>query len=293
MQNITPKPIFNELKIKGLKKPFTILQIADLHLDEVSPEEAATMSELRLKRIGDQRAVHADKGYSAVDAFPALLSYAEEISADVVLFTGDVFTFPSETNFRIYKEGVARCKVPCQHIVGNHDWSFIDDDLSTYAVFNYYPRVMELSGGSDGFAYSEYDGVIIAAVDDAIDFVHPNGAKRYYEICDYAKEVGKPVILGMHIPMEAPRLAEICIAQVGYDLSLGPTALGSYDPTTVKFWHEVTKGSEYAPAVILTGHFHISHEEVLSNGVTQYVTDLASGGACRVLRLIPDDVSAD
>ncbi len=42
-----------------------------------------------------------------------------------------------------------------------------------------------------------------------------------------------------------------------------------------------------APAAVIAGHVHFDHEDVLPNGVPQYITDVACDGHCRVVTLFP------
>ncbi len=282
--------VFNTVTVRGLKNRRRILHITDHHLISVGEDEAEHMSKRRLEKIAEQsKSFLGGSRLLPPETLAELMRYAEEISADLVLMTGDMMTFPSEENISILKRTPEGSSIPCAYIVGNHDWSFVDDDLSTYAFLTYYPRLMELSGGKDGFAMREFDDFILALVDDAMDFVHPNAASEYYRTADFARAAGKPLILGMHIPLEAENATAKCVAVAGYDLCLGPNALGSYDPVTVGFYEAVAKSERYRPDVIFTGHMHFFAEDVLPNGAVQLVTDKSTYGSCRVADLIPEE----
>ncbi len=283
-----PKPIFTELPIKGLTTPVTILQITDLHAAAMNEEELSIMSEGR-RDYNTVRIAHFTQGrpYHPEEILPVLMQYAAEVGADVTLLTGDILDFPSEQNLSILADALDTSPVPALYITGNHDWSFADDYHTPNARATYLPRVEALSRSTDGLAVYETETFVLAALDDSTERVRPETVDAYIALSERTRAVKKPLILSMHIPLYAATLTEDTARVWGRDICLGPLAFGRDDPATMRFYEEVAVGTAHAPDALITGHLHFHHEDLLENGTPQLVTDIASGGTCRVIRLLP------
>ncbi len=284
----TPKPIESVLPIAGLKHPFTILQITDLHASAVSEEDAAAMSAER-----HEYAVHRNIAFSQGRPYPpdavlpVLGDYAGEIGADVILLTGDILDFPSEANFALLDRFIQNSAIPVRYITGNHDWSYADDYHTPHAKATHLPRVTAIAKAQQDTAVYETEDVLLVTIDNTRYHISEGAVVAYTAAATRARETDKTLILAMHIPFKVDTLVEDTVRVWGQDLCLGEGATGGQDPTTVAFWREITEGTQIAPDVVITGHLHFDHEDVYPNGVRQYITDIASGGHCRLIRLIP------
>ncbi len=282
------QPLFTELPIRGLKAPFTILQITDVHACALSPEEEADMPAYRrayaLQRRRDFSGGRADP---PEDALPVLFDYAAEAGADLILLTGDFFDCPSEGNMACLEACIRSASAPCLLAIGNHDPYFADDYRTGGAAATYLPRMDALAGGDHRFAMKEFEHIIVAVADNDLEWVSEDVADAYTRAVRYAASVGKPLVLGMHIPLSVDTLTADCIRFWGRDICLGPGATGGWNAQTLRFHRIVTESHDLAPAAVIAGHLHIDHEDVFPNGVPQIVTDIASGGHCRVIRLCP------
>ena len=288
MTKPTPKPIETTVSVRGLISPRTILQITDLHACAVSDAEAAGMPAARLEYIRARQGLFSGgRPYPAEAALPVLIDYASEINADLVLLTGDILDFPSETNLALLEGELARCPVPTLYITGNHDWSFADNYHTKSAIETYLPRMDALSGGNHSIACLEEEDLIICAVDNDQDYISADTVDAYLAIARRARAEGKALVLAMHIPLKVDTLVEDTVKVWRRDLCIGKDAMGAWDAHTLRFWHEITEDVANAPDVVITGHLHFSHEDVFPNGVPQYVTDIASDGLCRVFHLVP------
>ncbi len=289
MNHPAPQPIFTTLPAKGLAKPFTILQITDLHACAVSEEEAAAMPTARyeyiLPRIG---LFSGGRPYPSEASLPVLIDYADEIKADLILMTGDIIDFPGETNFALLEREIARSRVPVLYILGNHDWSFADDYHTPSAAASYLPRMDALSGGDHHIACFETEQIVVCAVDDQLDRVSAETVDAYFSVAERARASGKALVLAMHIPLQVDSLVEDTVRVWRRNLCIGRGAMGGNHPDTLRFFDAVTESTDHAPDVVITGHLHFSHEDVFPNGVPQLVTDIASGGLCRVITLCPE-----
>ncbi len=291
MERPIPHPMETTLTIPGLARPVTILHFTDLHACAWETAEEAGMPEGRLDYIRARRVAFSEgRPYPPEEVLPVLMDYAAEIAADAVLLTGDILDFPAEGNLAVLERALAASSVPALYITGNHDWSFADDYHTPNATALHLPRVEALSHATAGVATLELDTLVLCALDNGLDRIRPEQVTAYRAACEHAAAAGKPLILAMHIPLKVDTLVEDTVRVWRRDLCLGEGATGGDDATTVDFWRTVTHepiGSDYVPAAVITGHLHFDHEDVYPNGVTQLITNIASGGHCRLIRLLP------
>lgn len=285
----TPKPIFTTVPVKGLKREFRILHFTDLHACALDEAEKAAMEPVRRDYIPPRQGLFGGgRLYPSEAALPALMGYGEEISADLVLMTGDIIDFPSEANLTLLKTCVDACKVPVLYITGNHDWSYADDYHTENAAATYLTRVDAISGAADHAAVYEDDNVLVCAVDSSPDRIRKETLEAYLTAARRAKAYGKALILALHVPVHAETLVEDTVRVWRQELTIGEGAFGANDPATMTFYNAVAVESDLAPDVVIAGHVHFDHEDLFPNGTPQYITDIACDGHCRVLTLTPN-----
>jgi DNA repair exonuclease SbcCD nuclease subunit len=215
------------------------------------------------------------------------MAYGEEISADLILMTGDIIDFPSEANLTLLKSCVDSCKVPVLYITGNHDWSYADDYHTENAAKTYLTRVDAISGASDHAAIYEDETVLVCAVDSGLDRIRPETLEAYLTAARRAKATGKALLLALHVPVHAETLVEDTVRVWRQELTIGEGAFGKDDPSTMAFYNAVAVEPDLSPDAVIAGHVHFDHEDVFPNGTPQYITDIACDGHCRVLTLTP------
>lgn len=290
MQYPIPKPVFTTVPVKGLKRDFTILHFTDLHACALDEAEKAAMEPVRRDYVPPRQGLFGGgRPYPSEAALPALLRYGEEIAADLVLMTGDIIDFPSEANLTLLKSCVEACSVPVLYITGNHDWSFADDYHTKNAEETYLTRVDAISGCVDHAAIYEDDAVLVCAVDSGLDRIREETLNAYLAAARRAKETGKTLVLGLHVPVHAETLVEDTVRVWRQELTIGEGAFGSDDPATMAFYNAVAVESDLAPDAVIAGHVHFDHEDVFPNGAPQFITDIACDGHCRVLTLTPTE----
>ncbi len=283
-----PKPLATTVPVAGLTRPYTILHVTDLHACALDEAEAATMTPARRDYIPPRVGLFSGgRPYPSEAALPVLFDYAAEVEADLLLLTGDILDFPSETNLSLLTRCMEESRVPTLYITGNHDWSFADDYHTGHAAEVYLPRIGALCGGDPHFTYVESDALIVCGVDDSCDRVRSETVDAYMALARHARAVGKPLVLSLHVPLHAETLVEDTVRVWGRELCIGEGALGDWDAHTVRFWREVAVNTDYAPAAVIAGHVHFNHEDRLPNGVPQYITRTAEDGHCRLLHLVP------
>ena len=284
----TPKPIFTALPVKGLKKNFKILHLTDIHACAICEIEKEAMEPIRRDYIpGRQKLFAGGRPYPSEDALPSLLRYGEEISADLILMTGDIIDFPSEANLSLLQSCVDSCRVPVLYITGNHDWSFFDDYHTENAAMTYLTRVDAISNCVDHATVYENEAVLVCAVDSGLDRIRKETLNAYLTAARRAKKAGKALILALHVPIHAKTLVEDTVRVWRRELTIGEGAFGCDDPDTMAFYNTVAVESELAPDAVIAGHVHFDHEDRFPNGTPQYITGIACDGHCRVLTLTP------
>lgn len=288
MTHPTPKPIHTTVPVKGLQKDFKILHFTDLHACALDEAEKAAMPDYRRDYIPPRIGLFGGgRPYPPEAALPALLRYGEEISADLVLMTGDILDFPSEANLAHLESCINHCSVPVLYITGNHDWSFADDYHTENARELYLTRVESIGGMRDGMTCFESDAVTVCALDSGCDCIRPETLEAYKAAAHRAREAGKALILAMHVPVHAETLLEDTVKVWRRNLNLGPNGMGGDHEPTLEFYRTVACDTALAPDAVIAGHLHFDHEDLLENGVPQYLTDIACDGHCRVLTLTP------
>ncbi len=294
MTKPTPKPLETTLVIPGLRAPFTILQVTDLHACALGAAEAAAMDPVRRDYIPPRVALFSEgRPYPSEAALPVMFDYAAACGADLLLLTGDILDFPSEENLALLGFCLASAKTPTLYITGNHDWSFADDYHTAHSAAAYRPRIAALSGGDAHLAVHETGEVVVCALDNGCDRIPEETLSRYIAVARAARAAGKALILGMHIPLKVDTLVEDTVRVWRRDLCLGEGATGGHDPHTVAFWRAVTQSRDLAPDLVIAGHIHFDHEDAFPNGVPQLVTGIACDGHCRLIRLSPADPSPE
>ncbi len=288
MNTPTARPIHTELCLPGLRKPFTILQVSDLHMLAMTDEEAAAMPRHRYDYIQPRIGLFSEgRLYPPECVLPAFGDCARKLGADLILMTGDLMDFPSDANISRLGEFIATSDTPVLYVTGNHDWSYADDYHTPHAEGIHLPRIYALSGTTGSTFVRETDDIVFIAVDNGLERIPAEAEAIYTEVARRARAAGKAVILTMHIPLVAKTLVEDTTRVWRRDICIGPNACGADDAATMSFYRLITESADLAPDLVITGHLHFDHEDVFPNGVPQYVTNIASGGHSRLFTLLP------
>ncbi len=278
-------PAHFEVKIKGLKRNYTFFHLTDLHMGEFTPDEAAGMPEERRTYAQHRYEFFGREGQGAAALWKDYMTRAKAERADLLLLTGDIIDFPSEANVNALKDGIRNSDIPTLYVVGNHDWSFADDYHTPNATALHYPKFADLCGGDPYISWVEYEDLIICAVDDSRDRVSKETVDKFMALC----ALGKPVILIMHVPLHVDSMEADCRAcWHGRNLMVGGTGWHGNDPEVKRFYEAVALDPNTPVKVVITGHLHFHHEDILPNGVPQVVTDKGYTGGCRVIRVVKE-----
>ena len=126
-------------------------------------------------------------------------------------------------------------------------------------------------------------------MDSGLDRIREETLNAYLTAARRARETGKTLLVGLHVPIHAETLVEDTVRVWRQELTIGEGAFGKDDPSTMTFYNTVAVESALAPDAVIAGHVHFDHEDTFPNGTPQFITDIACDGHCRVLTLIPDE----
>ena len=281
-QLVTPSTA--TVTIPGLSKEYTLLQVSDLHSSAYTTAEAKAMNAQRRSYIAGRRNAFTDGFMFAEERMPYMFGYANEINADLLMLTGDIIDFPSELNIELMAQNIAALKTPALFSLGNHDWCYADDYLSAAAAAEFIPKLNALSAGepaNDPYVkYVDFGEFMVVQVDNSPDSVSASTVDKFLELC----ALGKPIILMLHVPLHVDSMVADCTKVWGKDLGMGgDTGVCAWSPDVQRFYHAVAEDENTPVVAVFAGHVHFNHEDVLPNGVTQYITSTAYTGECRVI----------
>ncbi len=278
------EPAYFEVRIKGLKRDYTFFHLTDLHMGEMTPEEMTEMSDQRRDYARHRYEFFAREGQGAATRWDDYIALAKAENAELLLLTGDIIDFPTDANVKALKGGIQACGIPTLYVVGNHDWSFADDYHTVTATALHFPKFADLCNGDPHISWVEYEDLIVCAVDDTLDRVSKETVDAFMTLCG----LDKPIILCMHVPLYVESMEEDCFASWHNLLMMGGKAFNGDDPQVKRFYEAVALVPNTPVKLVVTGHLHFHHEDVLPNGVPQIVTDKGYTGGCRVIRVVKE-----
>ena len=266
--------------IPGLTEEYKFLHVTDTHVSAFSEADRKAWTATRLQYNTARRNSFMADGLFAEERFPLLFDYAGEIGADGMFLTGDLIDFPSEKNISLLYENVGRFNGKSIYCLGNHDWNYSDDYMTGNSVTVNRPLFNDLTNGDPYFSYEEYDGFIVAAIDNSSDVVTDDTVNKFLSLY----EKNKPIILLLHVPFHADTLApDVMKTWGGRNITMGPGAMGSDWGSVIRLYNAVCVAEDTPVVAVFTGHIHFNHEDVFPNGVPQYVTSTGYTGNCRVV----------
>ena len=266
--------------IPGLTKEYKFLHITDTHVSAFGDSDKGSWTATRLNYNLARRAAFVADGLYAEERFPLFFKYADSIGADGMFLTGDLIDFPSEKNVSMLYQNATSINGKAIFCLGNHDWNYSDDYMTSNAYATYKPLFSELCGGDPDISVLEYDEFLVVALDNSADVVTDATVQKFFALY----EKNKPIILLLHVPLHADTLApDVKNAWGGRNITMGIGAMGN-DWQSVRDLYTSVCLDENTPVVaVFSGHVHFNHVDTFPNGVTQYVTNAGYFGDCRVI----------
>ncbi len=248
--------------IKGLQKPFRIMQLSDAHLSLDSPLDS---DEVRQK-AAHQREVwfsHGN-GLSQEENFRLLTAYGRERDVDLFLYPGDMMDFPSV--------GTAAAAIELMNEAG--DYVFAPGNHEYAERFDYYDAATD---GSPAFHTRDCGEFVIVSVNNAAHTCPTDVLEKLRAVL-YGD---KPVILLEHTPIDCDTLHPAAVAY-WQDPTYFLFGCPGGGENIEAFISLVTKEKTQLKAVIC-GHMHFDHVDVFENGVPQLISAPCLAGYARLI----------
>lgn len=274
------------IRIEGLPAPVTLLHITDSHMN---------MSDLS-EGVDTLAASISAYNFDALDTktrFERALAYGEELEADGIVLTGDIFNGATAGNLAYLEKKVRALKMPHLYTPGNHDWEFPGRPWGEATRSEQYAKFASIAGGDPAFRALEIGGVLLIAIDNSTYQV------TEAQLSAFRNELsrGLPTLLFMHIPIYVPSLLPEVIRNWGSPIMM---AAQGWDAELMKQWQVEPAGDATLAFYEMLldnphdnligsfcGHVHFTHDDAFGSGSRQYVTGAGFGGGYRVIRLLP------
>jgi Predicted phosphohydrolases len=262
------------LTIPGLSRDYDLLFLTDTHI--VIPDESAASE---IQSYSEERLAHftGEGGRISSDLFTAWMEYANQMEPDALLLGGDIIDSPSSANVKYLSASLDSLKVPYLYTLGNHDWTFPWDYMTETGTAEYLPLLAPYMETNTAIHTLELDDLIVVAVDNSNNQIHPDALEEYQRILSRKK----PVILLLHVPFYTEELLAKTSAVWPNGVVLGGGVHGGIYPNDVSAqFMSLTTAADSPVAAVLAGHVHLSDESVIDGekDIPQIVGDAGYKG---------------
>jgi predicted phosphodiesterase len=271
--------------LKGLPGPLKIIQISDTHLwrDDARGEPFKEYKARMEKAYNVTKHYKTGAETNPEKSFEDVLGYAVSTKADLIVLTGDIFSFPSEAAIDWAYEKLKQTGIPFLYVAGNHDWHYegmngsLQDLRSTWTK----QRLMKMYQGNDPLMGSyALNGAKVLVIDNSVFDIMPEQLDYFRK----QKKDGIPFMVFMHIPMYIPgKSSGIGDPSWGAAMDKGYETEkrerwreGGHIKSTFDFWDELFASENLLG--IFAGHFHRQFVDVV-NGIPQFVAAANAMGA--------------
>ena len=257
----------------GLAQPFTVCQLTDLHLVYADGRSGEYETELAAAR--EKNFPHAHRAKEEIQ------NYLRENRPDLLLMSGDILDFPTESNLDALRAFLADIGCPYLYIPGNHDWTFPLGYQSDQQRETYLPRFGEWMNGTPDFQIREVGGIAFLAADNSrFDRVTPAQTEKLEAALLSCRSRGIPAVVCLHVPICSAALAPAATRRWKAPVMMGQVPA---DPATQRFC-ELTAAFAHT---VIAGHVHFTNDGPLDNSTCiQYVTGASAAGTLRLFRFV-------
>ena len=244
-----------KIPVKGVAKKI-LYHISDIHLNH-SDNPATETKPLNYETWlagWPGFAIHHKEPYELSqmkqpeDHLSCLLELAN--TGDSFILTGDICDKVSHANLAILDEQLSKAKKPWLGVCGNHDMAADLPDGYLYSKIKQPVQVLDLGD------------LILFGVDDSLRQVTAEQTTALRKVL----ELGKPVIIVMHIPIMTEENRDVLINCGDYFRLNHPEATEE----TLAFI-DCIRQNEGKIAAVLTGHLHFLNESRITPGIPQFV----------------------
>ncbi len=264
------------IDVDGLEEEFSLFFLADSHISLCDERD-----EELLPKAAERSIMFRTDDIDAWERFDIMMGEVKREDNDIVLLGGDIVDSAMYASIDHVSEQLEGLKCPYLYYMGNHDFEYGDEYFSQRAYEEYLPRLEDMHGSAP-YQVKEYDDLIIFAVDDhdcQID-------KPVLDAYKAEASKGKPIILGMHVPIEPVTgddslirdfekiNGEGCVKRLR--LIIGEN--GSLPNEVTREFLDLVLAEDSPVILVLAGHIHFYHRDMLNDKILQIVTGPAYAG---------------
>lgn len=175
----------------GLETPVKLIMVNDAHVqaigDSISSEN---------KAIIDARiAQFSTAGLTTAKRFEKLCDTLSSTDASLILFAGDIADFSSPETAKCIKEGFEKLSTDYMYLREDHDfYDYWQDTIGYQGLVDRQTSITEL----DSIYVRELEEIVVAGINFSHSQIGPDVVERFKAACD----IGKPVIVVMHVPID-------------------------------------------------------------------------------------------
>ena len=274
------------ITVKGLKREYRFFFLSDSHIslaDERDDEEVRA-------KAAQRRENNRYEGFYSEDYFDALIKEAGKRDEDLVILGGDIVDSAMYASLEHVEKTLKQNGTEYLYYSGNHDFEYGAEYYSEKAYAEYLPRLAKL-GRTQSYQVKEYDDLIIFAADDDSNKITPEALEAFKEVY----EKGKPVVLCLHVPLE-PGTGDTALWEMtktfwgesedGHSRVLLGVNSCYPNETTAEFMNLVFDAKSPV-AVVIAGHIHFTHRDMLNDQTLQLVSGAAYEGKALQITLTP------
>lgn len=271
--------------LNEVSAPLKIIQIADTHLwmDDKRGEPFLQYSERMAKAYNKTRHFSTGEITNPSRSFEETLKLAVKKNADLLVLTGDIFSFPSEAAIEWAYEKLNDVGIPYLYIAGNHDWHYEGMEGNSQSLRETWTKKrlnMLYQDNNPLMASYKVKGINVLVIDNSTFEILP---EQLEFLRDYANRE-TPFILMMHIPLYAPGRPSGCgnpgwgaKSDTGYKLERRERwPEDGHSKVTLDFHDEVFSSPNLLG--VFAGHTHQQSVDLVG-GIPQFVTDANATGA--------------
>jgi len=258
--------IHKELLIPGLKQTYRVMHITDSHIVSMDERDEGVViidggahHGKLVTAFGSKRyPVFTLDGITSKERFAKLCDdiCAEPDCADLIVFTGDILDFFTESGIAFLTEQLNTLLIPYLFVMGNHDSIFAPTGEEKTRQ-----RFAHLCGGNAEVQKYKLGELAFIGIDNARD--------RYTEIglCQLkqALEGERYAILCQHIPLSTPEYHMDAMEKANRDLGLGGEGVCADDSWKAVF--SLIEAEDSPVKALFCGDCHRDHQSMLGKAV--------------------------
>lgn len=276
VEEAKPNLNIHEETVSAKMSEYTIFFIADSHISMCDDRDAELM-----EKAANRSNSFTVEGAAPQETFDRLIDEANKSDADIVIFGGDIIDSAMYASIEHVEEQLKKLKKPYIYFMGNHDFEYGSEYFSEAAFNEYLPRLNEVRG-NESYQIREEDEVIVFAADDNSNQITPEALAAFKEVI----KKGKPIVLALHVPLE-PQTGDESFLDECKNV-WGPSADGKsrvtmgingvYPNEITKEFIDLVFDEDSNVELVLAGHVHFYHSDLLTDNTKQIVTGAAFDG---------------